>query len=53
VRPGDFDPLATSDNAPIANTGTAARLPSLTPVINSSYATNSRMLAPSRYYERR
>ena len=50
LRPGDFDPLATSDNAPIS---TATSLPSLNAVINPSYATNGRTLAPSRYVERR
>lgn len=53
LRPGDFDPLGTSDNAPIASANTSSRLPSLTPVINPSYATNGRSLAPSRYVERR
>lgn len=50
LRPGDFDPLGTSDNAPIATTSS---LPSLNAVINPSYATNGRTLAPSRYVERR
>lgn len=49
VKPGDFDPLATADNAPVAS---RTPLPDINAVVSPSYA-NNRYLAPSRYYERR
>jgi hypothetical protein len=51
VKAGDFDPLATADNAPMV--AASPVLPSLAPVIASDYASGDGYIATSRYANHR